>query len=99
MKKLLAAAVFAFLGTSAFAQTSQGTVAITGSLSFNSTNREDGSDLKSNSFSIGPSVGYFVADNLVVGLGINYSREASKSTEVHYGGYYSGPYPVEWWLL
>ncbi|WP_181163625.1 outer membrane beta-barrel protein [Pontibacter mangrovi] len=69
MKKLLAAAVFTLLGTGAFAQTSQGTVKLSGSLGFNSTSRDDNINQKSNSFNIGPSIGYFIKDNLAVGMG------------------------------
>ncbi|WP_299754608.1 outer membrane beta-barrel protein [uncultured Pontibacter sp.] len=95
MKKLLGAAALALLCTGAFAQTSQGTVEIAGSFGFKSISRDYGTDQKSNRFNLGPSVGYFVKDNVAVGMGMSYTREVSKSTEVHYGGYYSGPYTVD----
>jgi outer membrane protein len=82
MKKLLLAAFAVFAFTSVDAQTEKGNWVFGGntSLSFASTkakvevdgNEVDG-DLTSTVFSVTPSVGYFVIDNLAVGLDLSFT--------------------------
>jgi hypothetical protein len=84
MKKLLAAAVFALLGTSAFAQTSQGTVVVSGNLSLRSSSFEytenDTLSYKSYGISlyISPSVGYMLGNGFEFGTALGYSYSADK---------------------
>jgi outer membrane protein len=77
IKKITAVCAFV-LGTSTFcmAQTSMGTWSVGGGMSFSGTrNQNSGNEVKYTSYTFGPSVGYFVADNLMVGanlsMGIN----------------------------
>lgn len=85
MKKLLAAAVFALLGTGAFAQTSQGTVVVTGQFTFTtSTSESTLNDTISNkssgtAFRIAPSIGYMLGENLELGAGFNYTHSKTKN--------------------
>lgn len=56
------------------AQTSAGTIMIGGSVGFNSNTQETaGDDLKSSTFSISPSAGYFLSDNFALGLEFGFS--------------------------
>lgn len=89
MKKLLlsaAVAVFAFASVNA--QTEKGKLFVSGntSLSFSSTNattefdgEEVGEDQKASVFSVTPSIGYFVMDNLAIG--VDFSFTSSKEEE------------------
>lgn len=72
MKKiyLTLAAVAAFTFASQ-AQTEKGNFVIGGGVGFNTESVKD-SDLKSTGFNIMPSAGYFVSDNIAVGLGLGY---------------------------
>lgn len=81
MKKLLSlAAFFAVLTFAANAQTEQGKIVVSGKtgLDFTSTKFQGyydgekvGDSEKTSNFSFTPSVGYFVIDNLAVGLGLS----------------------------
>ncbi|MGO3655669.1 MAG: porin family protein, partial [Sphingobacterium sp.] len=72
MKKvLLTLSAIATLGFAANAQTEKGQFLLGGQVSYEGTSVKD-SDDKSNSFSILPTVGYFVADNIAVGTAIGY---------------------------
>lgn len=81
MKKIFTTALLAMLGAGAFAQTSQGTVSVSGSVSFRN---ESGKDLQSTmgarstnrSIGIHPSVGYFTGDGLELGIGLGLSQSA-----------------------
>jgi hypothetical protein len=75
MKKILAAAVLALLSTGAMAQTTQGTVAVGGSVGFGTNTRNDEPDTRDvnniyRSFHINPSFGYFVRDGLELGVSV-----------------------------
>lgn len=72
MKKIAAAGIiFLTLGTIVNAQTTQGTLSVGGQLQFAADKQTDSDgDTKTNSFELSPSVGYFVADNLMVGASI-----------------------------
>ena len=71
MKKIIVI-LAALVSVAANAQTTQGQLFAGGNLGFSSTNFESAKDVKNTSFSIVPEIGYFVADNLAVGLGIGY---------------------------
>ena len=80
MKKLLTAAVFALLGTGAFAQTSQGTVVVTGNLSLSTfTSESTLNDTISNksrgtAFRMGPSLGFILGNNFELGAALGYTH-------------------------
>ena len=72
-------------GTATVAQAqsaiSAGTIALGGSIGYSSTNAKTSgsagsttltSEVKSSQFSLSPAVGYFVADNLAIGLSVSY---------------------------
>lgn len=82
MKKLLLAAFAVFAFTSVNAQTEKGNWVFSGntSISFASTKakvevdgNESGGELSSSVFTLTPSLGYFVIDNLAVGLDLSYT--------------------------
>jgi hypothetical protein len=79
MKKLLLSVVaVAGLAFGANAQTEKGKVVLGGSVGFNTTKVEGAA--KSNvSFNVIPSVGYFVGNNVSVGLGIGYDYDKANS--------------------
>lgn len=77
MKKTLFAALFLSIGTlSAQAQISAGTKLLTGAINYSQGNTDDNSagnynstyERKARSFYVNPSLGYFVADNLAIGV-------------------------------
>lgn len=78
MKKLLAATALTLLSTGAFAQTSPGTVVVTGSLHLNGHTSEskqnDTISHKSHgtAFRIGPSIGYVLGNNFELGSALGY---------------------------
>ena len=79
MKKLLLSmvAVVGFaLATQA--QTEKGNVLLGGNVGFN-TSKTDGAEKSDVSFSIVPTVGYFVSDNLAIGTGVGYNYDKSVS--------------------
>ena len=86
MKKffLTVAAVFAFGFANAQDKTettgpgfSQGDTFVSGSFGINSTNNKN-TDVKTNGFSIAPSVGYFFTENIALGARIGYSTDKTK---------------------
>lgn len=87
MKKfyLTLAAVAAFTFASQ-AQTEKGTFLVGGQVGFETSKIKD-TDIKENSFSINPTVGYFVSDNWAVGTGIGYnwakSEDGSNETKTN----------------
>lgn len=90
MKKLLLLAAFVGVASFASAQTSSGSIMVGGSLGFGSGKSEasnsgttvDGPKLSN--FNISPAVGYFIMDNIAVGLRIGYG--SNKSTQENYLG-------------
>lgn len=74
----------ALLGTAAFAQTSQGTVSVQGSVNFtqNANKYDDTANRPDNNkdlyIRLSPSIGYFVTDGLELGLGIGVMRNVSR---------------------
>ncbi|MBF9254441.1 outer membrane beta-barrel protein [Pontibacter sp. 172403-2] len=83
MKHILITALLALLGTGALAQTSQGTVTLSGGLSISSSSSGTDENNKNReiSFSITPKVGYFIADNLELGISSTY-RAAKFNTNL-----------------
>lgn len=88
MKKLLAIAFFGLIGTSAFAQTSQGTVVLSGSFGFSKTTSEDGSSSDYNQeiakFNIMPAIGYFLQDGLEAGASVGISTTSVNQQVMDY---------------
>ena len=83
MKKLVATACFTLLGAGAFAQTSQGTITVSGSVNFRNetfNNQNVSNDQRTiyRNISLQPSVGYFVKDGLELGVGVGFSQYSSK---------------------
>jgi hypothetical protein len=79
MKKIFTTTLLAMLGAGAFAQTSQGTVSVQGSVSLRNEIRKELVDTLGNrnsygSININPSVGYFVKDGLELGVGLGLYR-------------------------
>lgn len=79
MKKLFVALAFLSAGSLVQAQIAQGTLFFGGSLGFASSTTEanGGGEDKTTAITFGPKVGYFVADDLAVGVGV--SMENSKT--------------------
>ncbi|WP_018479164.1 outer membrane beta-barrel protein [Pontibacter roseus] len=82
MKRIFTTALLALLGTSAFAQTSQGTIAVSGSVSLRhevSKALEDTSGGKNGyrGINLNPHVGYFVQNGLELGVGLGLSRSTN----------------------
>lgn len=76
MKKLLVAGAIALFGLSN-AQIAKGSTYLSGNLNF-STIDNNNNNTTQNELKLVPSVGYFVADNLAVGLGIGYANTMDK---------------------
>ena len=80
MKKLLLSLVaVAGLVYGANAQTEKGKVILGGNVGFNSS-KVEGAAKSDISFSVVPSVGYFVANNFAIGTGVGYTYDKSVST-------------------
>jgi outer membrane protein len=88
MKKLLIAAIAVFAFGAANAQEggtggfSKGDIFISGSFGFGSQKYTAEGNYKEDSFNIMPRVGYFVSENIALGLGLGYS---SSSVQVNEG--------------
>jgi hypothetical protein len=98
MKKLLLSVVaVAGLVYGANAQTEKGKVILGGNVGFNST-KVEGAAKSDVSFSVVPSVGYFVDNNFAIGTGVgyNYNKQVSENTlnqafvVAPFGRYYVG---------
>jgi len=87
--KIIYIIAFAFIAitTSAFSQTDQGKLIIGGSsnlgLNFRTSETEingnnNGSEQKTTSFNISPNIGYFIIDNLAVGISLPFNTGSSK---------------------
>ena len=80
MKKLfLTLTAVAALTAALQAQTEKGKFIVGGQVGFESTKTKD-TDNKANSFSINPTVGYFVSDNWAVGTGIGYNWSKTETS-------------------
>ncbi|WP_354302778.1 outer membrane beta-barrel protein [Pedobacter sp. UYP1] len=82
MKKLVTLAMLSAFALAANAQTEKGKTIVGGSIGyFNEKSNDNAMDSKHSSLTLLPSIGYFVKDNLALGLGIGYSRLTSQSSE------------------
>ncbi|MBB6611716.1 hypothetical protein H7F15_11760 [Pontibacter sp. Tf4] len=87
MKKLFIVAVLGLLCTSAFAQTLQGTKAVSGSFSVGMyannqrSNNMAPSDYSHRFLRIEPSIGYFLKDNLEAGASLGFETNRTKSVQ------------------
>jgi hypothetical protein len=77
MKKLLMLAAFSLAAFNLKAQTEAGKYMLGGNISFSS--QEQDKNYKNIYYSIVPSAGYFIADNLAIGTGIGYSYSRTTS--------------------
>jgi hypothetical protein len=66
--------LFAFIGK---AQTQSGGFLVGGGMSFSSTSFQSGADTQTN-FEIHPKVGYFIADNIALGLDLGYGASGGR---------------------
>ena len=75
MKKLFLGAALLLASATSFAQTEKGKLMVGASsdLNFTSTTNDETDDT-TNTFEVSPQVGYFVADNIAVGLNFGYSN-------------------------
>lgn len=81
MKKIITAMLLSFASTLCWAQfLSKGSIIGNGSFSFETTKNSE-NDYKSSSFSIIPTAGYLVMDNLAVGASIYYTSSSGKSQD------------------
>lgn len=78
MKKLLVAGAVALFGLSN-AQIAKGTTYVSGVVGYSSVENNN-NDRKVDNFAVVPTVGYFVAPNLAVGLGVGYASNIDKTT-------------------
>ncbi|NEM98542.1 outer membrane beta-barrel protein [Pontibacter burrus] len=81
MKNLIIIAALMLLGSSAFAQTSKGTIVLSGDVSLSISEQEQKTPITSRKvqsstigYSFSPSVAYFIKDNLKIGAYIGYYR-------------------------
>ncbi|NBW37398.1 MAG: porin family protein [Cytophagia bacterium] len=90
MRNFVIIAILVLFTTTVKAQTAKGNMVIGGSFRFSSTTQQTtNDDLKSSSFGISPSFGYFVSDNLAVGVNVgfnsvNYTND-DKQSEFDFG--------------
>ncbi|MBB6272647.1 hypothetical protein HDF26_003104 [Pedobacter cryoconitis] len=81
MKKLLTLMMLCASAMAVNAQTEKGKYILGGTIGYSSTKYENSQGAsKQNNFDLLPSAGYFVSDNLALGLGIGYSRNVTTST-------------------
>lgn len=82
MKKLVTLAMLSAFALAANAQTEKGKIILGGSIGYSSSKYNSNNiDGKQTSFDLVPSVGYFVKDNLALGLGIGYSEVTFTSND------------------
>ncbi|GIL23550.1 MAG: hypothetical protein BroJett042_20630 [Bacteroidota bacterium] len=86
MKKIMYAILaMMFIAPAAWAQTTQGSKSIGGGFEYYSNKQENiygNYDYESSSFEIMPQVGYFIIDNLEVGVLLNYTSGKSGYTQL-----------------
>jgi hypothetical protein len=83
MKKLLVASAFALFGltnaqTTSPAPIAKGTTYLSGTLNF-AASEDNNTNVKTNDLTLVPTVGFFVADNFAVGLGVGYASSVTKN--------------------
>ena len=79
MKKLLVASAVALFGLSN-AQIAKGTLYLSGTVGYSQEETQNG-NVKEEKLNILPTVGYFVAPNLAVGLGVGYKTQTNTEIE------------------
>jgi hypothetical protein len=75
MKKIFISVLLALVSLSIKAQTSKGMMNVGGDVSYQNTSYSGGG--KSNTFSFSPSFGYFLSDNLALGLALGYTNTST----------------------
>ena len=99
MKKLILSAIAVFALSFAHAQEEstfgfgEGNIFVEGNIDFGSTNDKN-TETKTSNFNFAPKAGYFISDNLAVGLGLDFgsnkadkAEEAGKETETSTVGF------------
>ncbi|AZB28959.1 MULTISPECIES: outer membrane beta-barrel protein [Chryseobacterium] len=81
MKKLLIASAVALFGLSN-AQIAKGTVYLSGSVGYSQEESNNGNS-KVENFNVLPTVGYFVAPNLAVGVGVGYQTKTTTDIDTN----------------
>lgn len=82
MRKLLTLAMLSAFALAANAQTEKGKTIVGGTIGYsNDKNNNDHVDSKQTTFTLLPSIGYFIKDNLALGLGIGYSSVTANTSE------------------
>jgi hypothetical protein len=84
-KKLIIAAALCGLALGSHAQTEKGNFLLGGRFNFKSEKNNEKSP-RTNSFGIGPKIGYFISDNFAIGLGVGYFY-AKRKPFVEYTAY------------
>ncbi|OCK52483.1 opacity protein [Chryseobacterium sp. CBo1] len=79
MKKLLVAGAVALFGLSN-AQIAKGTVYLSGTVNYSQEETQNG-NVKEEKLNVIPTVGYFVAPNLAVGVGVGYKTQTNTEVE------------------
>lgn len=74
MKKNIVMIAFLFLSMQSYAQTEKNKLMLGGNINYSSV-KTGSLNVKNTTLNLSPSVGYFVGDNLAVGVNINYSQE------------------------
>lgn len=105
MKKVLLAGAVALFGLSN-AQIAKGTTYLSGQVNYSST-QDNNTDAKDESFTITPTVGYFVANNVAVGLGVGYENGSrtrvnavnSLETKISTDAFVVAPFVRKYWTV
>src|SRR5688500_14694907 len=81
-----------FIVSTANAQISKGSILLGGNLSFSSVKSEDGIKQPNLNLNLSPSIGKAIKENLIVGVGLGYSRyrNGPKGSEIEYSNKYGG---------
>lgn len=95
MKKLLFSLLFlAVFQLTTFAQYEYGTYYINGNVNFNftndKTNNASETSSKNNNFKITPEIGYFIKNNLAIGVGFSSLNTFDSNTETTFTSYLNG---------
>jgi len=95
MKKLLFSLLFlAVFQLTTFAQYEYGTYYIDGNVNFNfsndRTNNASETSSKNNNFKISPEIGYFIKNNLAIGIGFSYLNTFDSNTNTTFTSYLNG---------
>ena len=94
MKKLFFTVLLAVTSLLVKAQTGAGSFVVGGGFDYSSTKPENSNNTKTTNVSLEPSVGYFVIDNLSVGLnfGISSTKNTSAAGTSKTSDFYVGPF-------